>query len=113
MSSIQSCVATGTSRSRSSKKRSRNTDAPRSTGSRLRLCHRLVVLLGLEERAEEREAAADLVQLHARLLEGRDPVDQLARGRALAQAGHGAQLEERVEALIEQAIGEIGVMHAD
>ena len=45
-------------------------------------------------------------------LERRDPVDELARARALAQAAHLADLVERVDRLLDQRFVELRVMHA-
>src|SRR5690242_17876345 len=102
MSASHSCELTFSFLRRSSKRKSISTTS--ASGLRA-LPDGLHVLLGLEQRAEERDAAADLAEIDAGLLERADPVDQLAGRRPLAQARRRAQAVEHLDRLVEHLVG--------
>src|SRR5690606_19969943 len=71
----------------------------------------LRVLLLLQQHTGEGQLALDAVYPHPRPTQHRDPVDQLAGARALAQARHGAQVIEGRDRSIHQGVVEVGVVH--
>src|SRR5262249_42060364 len=76
----------------------------------LRLTDRLDVLLLLEEDAQERELLDEAFAAHVRAAQDGDPVDQLARRGALANAREIAQLIERHDRLIDELAIDVGMV---
>src|SRR5690606_207003 len=101
-SASASVVPTGTPRSRSSKRKGTIIGAsapPAATaGDLIGVGHE--VLLLLEQRAQEGEVLIERHVLDAGALEHGDPVDELARARALAEPRHVAELVEDLDRLI-------------
>ena len=71
------------------------------------------VLFLLEQRAQEGKVFLELDVVDAGALEHRDPVDELARARALSQTPHAADLVESLEGLVDEAFVNFGVVDAD
>src|ERR1044071_4113780 len=71
------------------------------------------VLFFLEQRAEEGQSTVELDLGDAGLLQNGDPVDELAGRGALAQAARRPNLEEGLKRLLDESLGEIGMVHTD